>query len=104
MRIRVGARGGGSMELEHRIDELRRAAGPTLVVLPDPRPARSVALLSGSFDPLTVAHAQLAERAAAFAHAVVLVYAADTLPKEGAAAPPLLTVADRLEVLRRYSR
>jgi nicotinamide-nucleotide adenylyltransferase len=92
------------MELEQRIDELRRAAGPTLVVLPDPGPVRSVALLSGSFDPLTVAHAQLAERAAAFAHAVVLVYAADTLPKEGAAAPPLLTVADRLEVLRRYCR
>jgi nicotinamide-nucleotide adenylyltransferase len=92
------------MELEQRIDELRRAVGPTLVVLPDPGPVRSVALLSGSFDPLTVAHAQLAEGAAAFAQAVVLVYAVDTLPKEGAVAPPLLTVAARLAVLRRYCR
>src|SRR5436190_1733442 len=53
------------MGLEQHIEELRRAVHPTLVVLPDPGPVRSVALLSGSFDPLTVAHAQLAEWAAA---------------------------------------
>ena len=92
------------MGFEREIEELRRAARPTLMVAPDPGRVRSVALLSGSFDPITIAHAALAERAAALVEAVVLVYAVDTLPKEGAVAPPLLSVADRLEVLRRYCR
>jgi nicotinamide-nucleotide adenylyltransferase len=92
------------MGFDEQIEELRRAGRPTLLVVPDPGPVRSAALLSGSFDPLTVAHAALAEWAAALVEAVVLVYALDTLPKEGAAAPPLLSVSERLEVLRRYCR
>jgi nicotinic acid mononucleotide adenylyltransferase len=92
------------MGFERDIEELRHAGRPALVVAPDPGPVMSAALLSGSFDPLTVAHAALAERAAGLAEAVVLVYAADTLPKEGAAAPPLLPVAERLDVVRRFCR
>ncbi|MDP9341785.1 MAG: adenylyltransferase/cytidyltransferase family protein [Actinomycetota bacterium] len=92
------------MAFDNEIEELRRSAQPRLLVAPDPGPVRSAALLSGSFDPLTVAHAALAERAAELVDAVVLVYAVDTLPKEGGAAPPLLPVAERLEVLRRYCR
>ncbi len=57
------------MGFDEQIEALRRAGTPTLVVAPDPGPVRSLALLSGSFDPLTVAHAQLAEWAAAFAQA-----------------------------------
>jgi nicotinamide-nucleotide adenylyltransferase len=92
------------MGFEQQIEELRTARRPMLIVEPDPGDPASVALLSGSFDPLTIAHAHLAERAMAVAEAVVLVYAVDTLPKEGAAAPPLLPVPDRLEVMRRYAR
>jgi nicotinamide-nucleotide adenylyltransferase len=92
------------MGFEEQLEELRRAGRPTLVVEPDPGHVGGVALLSGSFDPLTVAHAALAEAAASVAEAVVLVYAVDTLPKEGGAAPPLLPVPERLEVLRDYCR
>ncbi len=90
------------MRFEQTLEELRGAPRPTLVFTRDPGQVRSAALLSGSFDPLTVAHAALAERAADRVDAVVLVYAVDTLPKEGRAAPPLLPVEVRLDVVDRY--
>jgi nicotinamide-nucleotide adenylyltransferase len=85
---------------------LREAGAPVMVLLEDPagEPA-SVALVPGSFDPLTVGHAALSEAAAAREDLVVLVYSARTLPKEGpGAGAPLLGEADRLEVLRRFCR
>jgi nicotinic acid mononucleotide adenylyltransferase len=60
------------------------------------RPA-SVGLLAGSFDPMTVAHAALAE--ALRAHAadlVLLVYSPRTMPKSDGAEPPLLTPEQRV--------
>ena len=87
------------------LDELRHADRPRLVAVPDPVEApASVALLAGSFDPPTIAHAAMAE--AAFAHVdhVLLVYSARTLPKEGEASPPLLPEVARLETLERVAR
>jgi nicotinamide-nucleotide adenylyltransferase len=71
---------------------------PRLEILgaPPDRPA-SVGLLSGSFDPMTVAHAALAE--ALRAHApdlVLLVYSPRTMPKGAGAEPPLLTPQRRV--------
>jgi nicotinamide-nucleotide adenylyltransferase len=68
---------------------------------PTPRP-KSIALLSGSFDPMTVAHAALVEAASRLVDLVVLVYSARTLPKEGGAPAALLSQADRLKVLERF--
>lgn len=62
----------------------------------------SVALLSGSFDPMTMAHAALADAASRVVDLVLLVYSARTLPKEGSGPPPLLREADRVEVLDRF--
>lgn len=88
------------------LEELRRAERPTLSLHPDPvgPGPEAVALLSGSFDPMTVAHAQLAEAARARAGLVVLVYSVRTLAKEGPAPPPLLPERDRLDVLMRFCR
>jgi len=60
---------------------------------------RSVALLSGSFDPPTVGHVGLAEAAAEGSELVVLVYSVRTLPKEGATSPPLLSEQERVQAL-----
>jgi cytidyltransferase-like protein len=85
------------------LDELRRSSRPTLVLRPAPatRPD-SVALLSGSFDPLTVGHAEMARAAAELADLVVLVYSVRTLPKEGSSAPALLDEGDRVLALERF--
>jgi len=82
---------------------LRRAESPTLVLTGEPatRP-KSVALISGSFDPMTKAHAALVEAASGLVDLIVLVYSARTLPKEGSAPPALLSEADRLKVLERF--
>lgn len=64
----------------------------------------TVALLSGSFDPMTIAHAALADAAAARADLVLLVYAARTLPKDGEAVPPLLSGRDRLRTMEAFAR
>lgn len=62
-----------------------------------PTSARRVGLVSGSFDPMTVAHAALAEalRAEA-ADPVLLVYSPRTIPKDPGAEPPLLRPEERL--------
>jgi cytidyltransferase-like protein len=61
-----------------------------------------VAVLSGSFDPLTMGHAVLAEAALGQADLVLLVYSVRTLPKEGELAGPLLTEDERLAVLEAF--
>ena len=88
--------------LEAVIERLRRAERPILHVDPDPGDVRTVALLPGSFDPPTVAHAALAEAALGRADTVVAVYSVRALPKEGPVPPPLLSEPDRLAALRRF--
>jgi nicotinamide-nucleotide adenylyltransferase len=93
------------VDLESELERLRHAEAPTLLLIGElaTRP-RSVALLSGSFDPMTVAHAALAEAASGLVDLVVLVYSARMLPKEGNPPPSLLREPDRLEVLQRFCR
>lgn len=79
---------------------LRPGGRPRLVVWPDSDGApASVALLSGSFDPVTNAHLELARAAREHADLAVLTYSVRTLPKEPGAAGPLLTEDERLRVL-----
>jgi cytidyltransferase-like protein len=61
-----------------------------------------VALLSGSFDPLTLGHVALSEAALDHANLVLLVYSVRTLPKEGSAPGPLLSEEERLAVLEAF--
>jgi nicotinic acid mononucleotide adenylyltransferase len=91
------------MNVESLLDRLRREEQPKLVLDPEPQdtPA-SVALLSGSFDPMTVAHESMAEAAAGRAGLVALVYSARTLPKDPGAPPPFLDEGVRIETLRRF--
>jgi nicotinate-nucleotide adenylyltransferase len=67
-----------------------------------------VGLVSGSFDPMTVAHAALAEALARTCHLVLLMYSPATLPKEAAPGgdpgPPLLSPEDRVASLLAYAR
>lgn len=86
------------------LQELREAPQPVLRLRaersgPDPG---VVALLSGSFDPLTVGHAALAEAARSQAELVLLVYSVRTLPKEADTAEPLLSEDERLAVLEAF--
>jgi nicotinic acid mononucleotide adenylyltransferase len=92
-----------SESFDQQLTRLRRAESPTLLVTgePTPRP-KSIALLSGSFDPMTVAHAALADGASRLVDLVLLVYSARTLPKEESAPPSLLRETDRLEALERF--
>lgn len=92
------------MTLDPLLQELRGAPQPVLRLrteLPVPEP-QAVALLSGSFDPLTVGHAVLAEAALGHAELVLLVYSVTTLPKEGELPEPLLSEHERLAVLEAY--
>jgi nicotinic acid mononucleotide adenylyltransferase len=84
--------------LSDALEDLRRAELPALVVEAVGEP-RSVSLLSGSFDPPTIAHVALAEAAAVESELVVLVYSVRTLPKEGDASPPLLSEETRVAAL-----
>ncbi len=95
----------GFADFAAELERLRVIEKPTLVLTPElPTPPESVALLSGSFDPMTVAHAALAEAASRLVDLVLLVYSARTLPKEAAAPRALLPEADRLEVLERFCK
>jgi nicotinamide-nucleotide adenylyltransferase len=87
-----------------RVEELRRADRPTLLVPGNPGEPRSVAMLAGSFDPMTIAHAALADAAAERAEVVLLVHSVRTLPKEGVTSPPLLSEPDRLRSLEAFGR
>ena len=93
-------------QLSRAVQGLREVERPTLVLispLPDPPPDR-VALLAGSFDPITVAHDALAAAALTQADLVLLVYSVRTLPKEGSSPDPLLAESDRLDALTRFAR
>lgn len=89
-----------------RIEALRGVEAPTLLAEPEPlEPPASIGLVPGSFDPLTVAHAALAEAASALTDLVLLLYSVRTLPKEGAGSePPLLSEPERIAVVERYCR
>src|SRR5207237_3714278 len=80
----------------------RGATRPRLDLVPDPGPMRTLALLAGSFDPITVAHEALSREAAVRVRLVALVYSVRTLPKEAPGPPPLLSEVARLEVLQRF--
>jgi nicotinate-nucleotide adenylyltransferase len=91
--------------LYERLDELLARAGrPTLLVPAVASEPSTVALLSGSFDPMTIAHAALAEAATARADLVLLVYSARTLPKAGEGPPSLLSRRDRLRSMEAFAR
>jgi nicotinic acid mononucleotide adenylyltransferase len=61
-------------------------------------------MLSGSFDPVTIGHAALADAAADRADLILLVYSVRTLPKEGHGPPPLFSERDRLRALEAFAR
>ncbi|MFL5797962.1 MAG: adenylyltransferase/cytidyltransferase family protein [Actinomycetota bacterium] len=90
------------MDPTQALRELGLAERPRLVLWPDDAPAPaapSVALLAGSFDPVTVAHLALSEAAREHAALVVALYSARTLPKEPGTPPPLLDERERIETL-----
>jgi nicotinamide-nucleotide adenylyltransferase len=92
------------MTLDSLLQELREAPQPVLRLraeLPGPDP-RVVALLSGSFDPLTIGHVALAEAALNHANLVLLVYSVRTQPKEAGVPGPLLAEYERLAVLEAF--
>jgi nicotinic acid mononucleotide adenylyltransferase len=82
---------------------MRATEAPAIELITEPLPAPpwSVALLSGSFDPVTIGHVALAEAALATSELAVFVYSVRTLPKEGrsVAEEPLLDEIDRLRAL-----
>lgn len=67
-----------------------------------------VALIAGSFDPMTIAHAALAEALTERAELVLFLYSVRTLPKQegprGRAGQPLLSPRDRVASLLAYVR
>ena len=67
-----------------------------------------VGVVSGSFDPMTLAHAALADALGSAAGLVLFVYSPGTLPKErgpgGDPGPPLLDPRDRVASLLAYCR
>ncbi|HEV8420118.1 MAG TPA: adenylyltransferase/cytidyltransferase family protein [Actinomycetota bacterium] len=92
------------MTLDPLLQELREAPQPVLRLrteLPGPEP-RVVALLSGSFDPLTIGHVALAEAALNHANLMLLVYSVRTQPKEPGVPGPLLSEEERLAVLEAF--
>ncbi|MGH2739935.1 MAG: hypothetical protein ACRDH6_05570 [Actinomycetota bacterium] len=82
--------------------------GPPRIELLAPEHAapRRLGILSGSFDPMTIAHAALADALEDDgADLVLFLYSVRTLPKEGAtdrSAPPLLDQEDRVAALLAY--
>jgi len=86
------------VDLQEQIEALRSSHRPVLTPWPSPVDGEvgSVALLAGSFDPITVAHLAMAEAALGGSDLVVLTYSVRTLPKETAVAPPLLSEAERI--------
>ena len=70
------------MDLTSVLGELRSGDRPRLVLWPERHAApASVALLAGSFDPVTNAHLELARAASEEVDLVVLTYSVRTLPK-----------------------
>src|SRR5919204_316767 len=98
----IGMPSYGHVELAPLMDRLRSSPHPALEVVPDLGSPRTVALLAGSFDPLTIGHEALAREGARRAGAVVLVYSVRSLPKEGSGPPPMLADEERVRVLQRF--
>jgi nicotinic acid mononucleotide adenylyltransferase len=73
-----------------------------------PGSPQRVGLVSGSFDPMTVAHAALADALVPSTDLVLLIYSSRTLPKEagpgGELGEPLLSPKDRVASLLAYCR
>jgi nicotinic acid mononucleotide adenylyltransferase len=90
------------MDLRPLLERVRAARRPCLELVPDPGAVGSLAMLAGSFDPITVGHEALAREALWRSEAVALVYSVRTLPKEGPGPPPLLHERARLHVLARF--
>jgi nicotinic acid mononucleotide adenylyltransferase len=79
---------------------LRSSERPRLFLWPDmDRHPVSVALLAGSFDPVTGGHVAMAEAARSSAELVVLTYSVRTLPKGAGAEPPLLDEPERIRTV-----
>lgn len=85
------------------ISELRKSECPRLILRPHPRRVGRFALLSGSFDPPTIAHMALAEAAMELVDGVALVYSLRTLSKDPGAGDPLMEEEARLRVLERLA-
>ena len=92
------------MTLDPLLEELREAPEPVLRLRTEWTGGEPgvVAMLSGSFDPLTVGHAALAEAALDLADLVLLVYSVRTLPKEESVPASLLSEEERLAVLEAF--
>jgi nicotinamide-nucleotide adenylyltransferase len=97
----------GDQTYDRIADALRRALAatePRLEVLDGAPPVGSLGLVPGSFDPMTVAHAALAE--ALDVDLAVLVYSPRTLPKDpslGGIEPPLLDDTGRIRSLLAFA-
>jgi cytidyltransferase-like protein len=79
---------------------LRSSDRPRLLLWPEiDRHPGSVALLAGSFDPVTAGHVAMAEAARQSAELVVLTYSVRTLPKATGVEPPLLDEAERIRTV-----
>jgi nicotinic acid mononucleotide adenylyltransferase len=92
--------------LQPLLRELRTAVHPLLVLRPDQPDLEpeSMALVAGSFDPVTVGHVALAEVALDRSDVAVFVYSIRTLPKQGDASRPLLTEIERIAALEWFCR
>jgi nicotinamide-nucleotide adenylyltransferase len=107
------------VEPDEALSALRDSPTPRLVLWPDDDPdprawsgpgggapanPASVGLLSGSFDPPTAGHEELARAAGRRLDLVVLVVSARTLPKEAGTATALLDDGARLRALEAFVR
>jgi nicotinic acid mononucleotide adenylyltransferase len=90
----------GTADIVRALDRIRLPGRPRLEVLGDAGPVDMLGLVPGSFDPITVAHAALAD--ALDAELTLFVYSPRTLPKEPGVEPPLLEKRDRVASLLAY--
>jgi nicotinic acid mononucleotide adenylyltransferase len=93
----------GTADIVRALDRARLPGRPRLEVLGGVPPVDTVGLVPGSFDPMTVAHAALAD--GLDAELTIFVYSPRTLPKEPAAGgvePPFLEERDRVASLLAY--
>jgi nicotinamide-nucleotide adenylyltransferase len=88
------------------LDRCRAPGRPRLEVMRPVPPVEVLGLVPGSFDPMTVAHAVLAEALAT--DLTLFLYSPRTLPKQdgpgGASSPPLMEEEDRVASLLAYCR
>lgn len=85
------------------MEQLRATDRPTLLIADAVQEPARVAMLPGSFDPITVAHAALAEASASWADLTILVYSVRTIAKGGDVEPPLLDEVARIRSLEAFA-